>query len=186
LMVASFLHLHRGLHLRSITKEVFDERALAVHRNMGFRLLGNPGSSHTQARRPTPLLIGADRDDMRAAPGGTFLWHLFSHQQPALHLRREQMELLQLGHLLEIEDEDICAILRMRNVQCVWLRWHRLYTAFEQADMMSRYRSRNNRRARLLQAVRRQPNVAAPLLIGRRLYNNPALARQFTIPCGGV
>ncbi|MCL6474002.1 MAG: hypothetical protein K6U75_02955 [Firmicutes bacterium] len=181
-LIASFLHLHQGLHLRSITKEVYGEQALQVHLRMGFRLFHQTQAVSLRTQRREGYLIGVDRHDTPAQPG-TFLHHLFSHTAPALQLRREQMEMLQLALLMAMSDGQIHEVIKVRYIETVWLRWHRVYDAFDRAGIAWRHGGRNHRRSDLLETVRRQPNLVFPLVIGKRFFSHPELARKYPIPC---
>ncbi len=181
-LISSFLHLHHGLHLRSITKEVYGDEALQVHQRMGFRVFHQPAVFPWKTTKLKPYLIGVDRDHA-TAQHGTFLYELFSQTSPVLSLRRGQLEMLQLARLMVMNDEQIREVIRVRHIETIWVRWHRLYDAFDRSGIVWRHNAGNHRRTDLLETVRRQPNIIFPLLIGQRFFSHPELARKYPVPC---
>lgn len=200
LLVQSFLYLHRGLHLKSFTKEVYGNDVQGYLR-MGCEVLRGPGSFPSHTRQLQPHIVGADRQQvMETGRFQQYLYDLFRHDAPALKLERSQLELVQLAYLLGLNDKEI---LKMPEIQpkpkkqnapgspkpktaeaLIRQRWSRLYEKLDRDGIQWHRYGRNNQRHDFLQFVEKHREVAFPVLIGRYFYRHPDLAKQFPIPVG--
>lgn len=184
LLLQSFLHLHRGLHLKSFTKEVYGEEELRGYVDMGCKVFKKPERFPHNARSYQPYIVGADRQEMvQTRRIHTHLFGLFRHGAPALKLERDRLELVQMAYLLGLSDEEMSEVLG-RQKELLRQRWCRLYDKLDQAGIAWHHFGRNNQRHDLLQFVERHREVAFPVLIGKHFYCHPDLARRFPIPVG--
>jgi len=204
LLLQSFLYLHRGLHLKSFTKEVYGEDEMRHYVEMGCRVFRTPEQFPDHTRRREPYIVGADRQEMlQTAWFNKYLFELFRYRAPDLKLERNRLELVQMAYLLGLSDEEILAVPEMRpkpkKTACqraqqdnqgdnamalLRQRWCRLYDKLDQAGIAWHHFGRNNQRHDLLQFVERHREVAFPVLIGKHFYCHPDLARRFPIPVG--
>lgn len=202
LLLQSFLYLHRGLHLKSFTKEVYGEEELSHYVEMGCTVFRTPEQFPEHTRRREPYIVGADRQEMLET--GRFYKHLFGmfrHGAPALKLERNRLELVQMAYLLGLSDEEILMVPEMqpkpKKTACrraqqgnqgdnamalVRQRWSRLYDKMDKAGIQWHHSGRNSQRHDFLQYVEKHREVAFPVLIGRYFYRHPDLAKRFPIP----
>lgn len=182
LLLQSFLYLHRGLHLKSFTKEVYGEEELSHYMEMGCQVFRTPEQFPDNTRRWRPYIVGADRQEMlQTKRVYTHLFGIFRHDAPALHLRDSQLKLIQLAYLLGLSDQEITEALKTQET-LVHQRWCRLYDTLDKAGIRWHHSSRSSRRYEFLQFIDRHREIAFPLVIGRWFYQEPALARRFLLP----
>ncbi|GIV15734.1 MAG: hypothetical protein KatS3mg022_1169 [Armatimonadota bacterium] len=198
LLVQSFLHLHRGIHLKSFTKEVYGDMEVQGYVRMGCEVLRRPERFPPNTQRWKPYIVGADRDGLLGT--GRFhqyLYEMFCYGAPSLHLERSQLELVQLAYLMGLNDEEILTVPEMQprpkrkkevkaltpETQMVLIRqrWCRLYEKLDREGIQWHRLGRNNQRHDFLQYVGKPPEVAMPLLIGSYFYRHPDMARRFPI-----
>lgn len=147
LLLHSFVHLHRGLHLRSFTKEVYGEAEVTSYLDMGCTVWREPTDFPRHSQRMEPHVVGTDRETLaRLQRHVTFLYDLFFYyHRPVVHLRRSQLILAQLAWLMEMSDEQIAALLGIGEA-AVLQRWCRLYDTIEQAQPEWNCHSANHQR----------------------------------------
>lgn len=201
LHLQSFLYLHRGLHLKSFTKEVYGEEELSQHVGMGCTVFRTPEQFPDRTRRHQPYLVGADRQEVLQTRGiHTLMFGLFHHRAPSLHLENTQLELVQMAYLMGLSDEETLEVPEMRPkprkghpeeqqgnsrdnaLVLLRQRWCRLYDKLDREDTLWHHFGRNNLRHDFLQYVDRHREVAFPVVIGRHFYKNARLAKRFPIP----
>ncbi|GIV19417.1 MAG: hypothetical protein KatS3mg023_1168 [Armatimonadota bacterium] len=183
MLLHSFLRLHRGLHLRSFTKEVYGKAEAQSYLDMGCTLWREPADFPPRSQWIQPYVVGADRETLATLQRRvTFLYDLFFYyHRPVVHLRRSQLILAQLAWLMEMSDEQIATLLGIGET-AVLQRWCRLYDTIEQAQPEWNCHSANHKRQALLYLLSRKPQEAMPLCIGHLFYNTPQAAKQFSIP----
>ncbi len=195
LLLRSFLHLHRGLHLKSFTKEVFGEEELSGYVDMGCQVYRAPNEYPLRLRGWKPALVGLDRAQVKQRPRwATLLFQLFEREAPRLHLRSDRLLLVQLAYHLRLSNEQIADWLsRMDRFRgnhyrggalhhAVRRRWSRIYAACDRVYGTRWRRGNHSHWYDFLELVEHYPEIAFPLQIGRLASCSPELARQCPLP----
>lgn len=182
MLLHSFLRLHRGLHLRSFTKEVYGKAEAQTYLDMGCTVWREPADFPPRSRWIQPYMVGADRETLeKSLRRVTYLYELFHYHPPVVRLLRSQLILAQLAWLMEMSDEQIAALLGISET-AVLQRWCRLYDTIEQAQPEWNCHGTNHQRQALLLSLNHEPQVAMPLCIGQLFYSLPEMARRFALP----
>lgn len=191
LLLHGFVHLHRGLHLKSFTKEVFGEEELHDYVDMGCQVYRAPDEYPLHLRGWRPALVGLEREQAEKHPRwATLLFQMFEHKTPRLCLRSDQLLLVQLAYHLRLSNEQIREWLltanRWRGDSCsneaLRQRWHRIYEACDEAYGTQWRRNAHNHWYDFLEWVEKCSEIAFPLQIGSLACQFPELAYWYPLP----
>ncbi len=191
LLLRSFLHLHRGLHLKSFTKEVFGEEELSSYVDMGCQVYRASDEYPSHLRGLRPALVGLERKQAKEHPRwATLLFQMFEHETPRLCLRSDQLLLVQLAYHLRLSNEQIRDWLRGANrwrgrsgaMGMLRQRWHRIYEACDMVYGPQWHRNHHNHWYDSLEWVEKCSEIAFPLQIGSLVCQFPELAYQYPLP----
>lgn len=173
LLVDSFVAESRGLHLRSITAEVFDFSREEIA-GLGATVHEAAGGLDALPREQRPFLMTIRRDDPNLSARGSLALALFgSAAAPQLNLNRRQRDLLRAA-LVNDDDRWIASRLDV-SPSTIKKRWQSIYDAFADAfgtaDGARGGKRGSEKRHHVLRYVRLRPEELHP-------YAGPARAAR--------